>query len=134
VLADAATSVAAIVGLALAYRFGWNWIDPAVGLIGACVIASWAIGLMRHCGAVLLDSVPDRKVEIAIRTRLEVGDDRITDLHVWQIGPGHRAAVIALVSDDPKPVADYKARLAGLAGLSHVTVEVARCPDHAHAH
>ena len=127
VLADAATSVAAIVGLALAWRFGWVWIDPVVGIAGACVIAMWAVKLIRDSGAVLLDTVPDRRLATVIRSRLEIHDDRITDLHLWRIGPGHQAAVISIVTDVPKPPATYKRRLAGLAGLSHVTIEVEPC-------
>jgi len=130
VIADAATSVAAIAGLAMAWRFGWAWIDPVVGLIGACVIASWAVRLIRDCGAVLLDTVPDQGLKSLIRTRLEIKDDRVSDLHLWQIGPGHRAAVISIVTADPKPPAIYKKRLAGISGLSHVTVEVDHCAAH----
>ena len=127
VLADAATSVLAIGGLVLARAFDWAWIDPVVGLIGACVIASWAYGLMRDAGAVLLDVVPDRHIESDIRRRLEIGGDRISDLHLWQVGPGHRAAVISIVADRPQAPSVYKERLAGLHNLSHVTIEVEPC-------
>jgi cation diffusion facilitator family transporter len=130
VLADAATSVAAIAGLSIAWRFDWPFIDPLVGLLGAAVIASWAVSLIRSCSAVLLDTVPDSHLETMIRQRLELKDDRITDLHLWRVGPGHAAAVIALVSDRPKPPSVYKKRLAGLRGLSHITLEVEQCPDH----
>jgi cation diffusion facilitator family transporter len=128
VIADAATSVLAIAALLLAGNFGWLWIDPLVGIVGACVIASWAIGLMRDSGKVLIDVVPSDDQSVAIRQRLEVGGDRVSDLHLWQIGPGHQSAVIAIVSDDPQPPAFYKDRLVGLPSLSHVTVEVTRCP------
>jgi cation diffusion facilitator family transporter len=107
---------------------GWSWADPAVGLIGSVVIASWAVGLIRASGAVLLDVRADEKLEKVIRARLEAGDERVTDLHLWQVGPGHRAVLVSLVSDKPKPPAVYKRRLAGLKGLSHVTVEVETCP------
>jgi cation diffusion facilitator family transporter len=130
VLADAATSVAAVGGLAIAWWFDWPWVDPVVGLVGAAVIASWALTLIRDCGAVLLDVVPDHRIEDTIRTRLEANGERVTDLHLWRVGPGHQAAVIALVTDDPKPPSVYKKRLSGLHGLSHVTIEVERCPDH----
>jgi cation diffusion facilitator family transporter len=128
VLADAATSVLAIAALLAAMYSGWVWTDPAVGLIGSVVIASWAFGLIKASGAVLLDVRADEKLERVIRARMEVGDDRVTDLHLWQVGPGHRAVVVSLVSDKPKPPAVYKKRLAGLEGLSHVTVEVETCP------
>jgi len=127
VLADAATSVLAIAALVIAMFSGWNRTDPAVGLIGSVVIASWAWTLIRDAGSVLLDVTFDRKLERDIRARLEEGEDRVTDLHVWQLGPGHCAAVISLVSDAPLQPAIYKERLHDLKGLSHVTVEVERC-------
>jgi cation diffusion facilitator family transporter len=129
VVADALTSVLAIAALLLAWRFGWIWIDPAVGLIGAAVIASWGFALTRSAGAVLLDVTADRDLASTIRQRLEQNEDRISDLHLWQVGPGHRAAVISIVTHDPQPPAAYKKRLADLEALSHVTVEVERCGD-----
>ena len=128
VLADAATSVLAILALLVAMSSQWVWIDPLVGMVGSAVIASWAYGLIRQSGAVLLDVASDKAVESAIRERLETRGDRITDLHLWQIGPGHQAAVVSIVSDRPQAPAAYKSRLADVPGLSHVTVEVQRCP------
>src|SRR6266851_2933217 len=116
VLADAATSVLAIGALVVAMISGWVWADPAVGIVGSLVIASWAIGLIRDAGAVLLDVSFDRKLQATIRARLEAGDDRITDLHLWQVGPGHCAAVISLVSEAPLAPATYKERLHDLKG------------------
>jgi cation diffusion facilitator family transporter len=133
VLADAATSVLAILALVVAMAAQWVWADPAVGIIGSLVIASWAYGLIRDSGAVLLDVSADKNIENTIRDRLETKGDRVTDLHLWQVGPGHRAAVISIVSEHPLPPATYKRRLGGLRGLSHVTVEVETCPDPAHA-
>src|ERR1700759_3975391 len=127
VIADAATSMLAIAALATSMHFGWTWADPVVGIVGAAVIASWAVGLIRSSGAVLLDVNSDGKMEALIRARLETRGDRVTDLHLWQLGPGHRAAVVSLISDDPLPPSRYKRRLSGLHGLSHVTVEVERC-------
>jgi cation diffusion facilitator family transporter len=129
VLADAATSLLAIAALVLAMLSNWVWADPAVGIIGSLVIASWAFGLVRMSGAVLLDVNADHDLKEIIRGRIESKGDRVTDLHLWQIGPGHRAAVISVVSDHPLPPATYKRRLGGLRGLSHVTVEVETCPD-----
>src|SRR5262249_25973277 len=94
------------------------------------VIISWAYGLIRDSGAVLLDVAPDAAIENAIRERLETDGDRLTDLHLWQIGPGHRAAVVSLVSDRPLAPSAYKDRLSRIPSLSHVTVEVERCPPH----
>jgi cation diffusion facilitator family transporter len=130
VLADAATSVLAIAALVVAMLAGWVWTDPVVGIVGSLVIASWAFGLIRDAGSVLLDVSADTGLEGVIRARLETRGDRVTDLHLWQIGPGHRAAVIALLSDQPLPPAIYKKRLQGLKDLSHVTVEVELCPHH----
>jgi cation diffusion facilitator family transporter len=132
VLADAATSILAILALVMAMRLQWVWADPAVGIVGSLVIASWAYGLIRDSGAVLLDVSADKTIETVIRDRLETKGDRVTDLHLWQVGPGHRAAVISIVSDHPLPPATYKRRLRGLRGLSHVTVEVEMCPDPSH--
>jgi cation diffusion facilitator family transporter len=129
VLADAATSILAIAGLVVAMSAQWVWADPAVGFIGSIVIASWAYGLIRSSGAVPLDVSADKNLETVIRDRLETKGDRVTDLHVWQVGPGHRAAVISVVSDQPLAPADYKDRLGGLRGLSHVTIEVETCPN-----
>jgi cation diffusion facilitator family transporter len=129
VLADAATSVLAIVALVTAMAAQWVWADPAVGIIGSLVIAGWAFGLIRDSGRVLLDVSADKKLEGVIRDRLETKGDKVTDLHLWQVGPGHRAAVISLVSDHPLPPATYKRRLRGLRGLSHVTVEVEACGE-----
>jgi cation diffusion facilitator family transporter len=127
VLADAATSLLAIAALAVAMYTKWVRADPMVGLVGSFVIASWAYGLVRDSGAVLLDVRADEDLETVIRDRIETRGDRITDLHVWQVGPGHCAAVIAVVSDHPLPPATYKRRLGGLKRLCHITVEVERC-------
>jgi cation diffusion facilitator family transporter len=128
VIADAAVSVLAIVGLSAGRLLGWVWMDPLMGLVGTLVIANWSWRLARQSGAVLLDMRADRDVAGEIVRRLEVAGDRIADLHLWRIGPGHNAAVVSLVSDRPEPPAVYKAQLAGLAGLSHVTIEVQPCP------
>ncbi|PZQ16180.1 MAG: cation transporter [Ancylobacter novellus] len=129
VLADALTSVVAIVGLAAGWLLGWRWMDPAVGALGAVMIASWSVSLARQTGRTLVDSPVDEALEGEIRRRLETGDVAVTDLHVWRVGPGHLAAIVSLVTHDPQEPAAYKAKLSDLDGLSHVTVEVNRCPD-----
>jgi cation diffusion facilitator family transporter len=134
VLADALTSVLAIGALLSAWHFGFVWIDPLVGIVGSGVIISWAVSLIRSSGAVLLDTVPQQGLLQRIRTLLETGDDRVTDLHLWRVGPGHAAAIISILSDRPEPPDAYKKKLDGIPGLSHVTVEVRHCPDHAFAH
>ncbi len=129
VIADAAVSIFVIVALLLARAFGWAWLDPAVGLVGAVVIVSWAFGLLRDAGGVLLDMTPDEKMKDIIRSRLETNGDFVSDLHLWRVGPGHRAAMVSVVSSNPEPAEALRARLADLPGLSHVTIEVLTCPD-----
>jgi cation diffusion facilitator family transporter len=127
VLADALTSVMTIAGLTLAWTFGWTFMDPLVGLIGMIVILSWGYSLVRSAGGVLLDIVPDPALAGRIRERIEVDHDRLADLHLWQLGPGHVAVIASVVSDHPQAPVVYKRRLEGLSGLSHVTVEVNEC-------
>ena len=131
VLADAMTSVLAIAGLLAGRLYGWVWMDPLMGIVGAGVIAVWSLGLIRSSGAVLLDTVPSPKLVSLIRDRLEIEGDRLTDLHLWRVGPGHTAVIAVVICDRPQPPAVYKARLNGLVGISHVTVEVHPCPNHA---
>ena len=131
VLADAATSVLAIAALLAGRYYGLNWLDPIMGIAGAILIGRWSIKLMRASGAVLTDAVPDPQLAGQVREKLEVGDDRVADLHLWRLGPGHTAVVVTIVSDAPQEPEHYKERLHGLPSLSHVTVEVQRCP-HAH--
>jgi cation diffusion facilitator family transporter len=130
VLADAMTSVLAIVALLAGRFYGWVWLDPVMALVGVAVILSWSAGLLRSAGAVLLDMQPDRRLPARIRKALEVGGDRVSDLHLWRLGPGHLGLIAAVVSDHPAEPSAYKRRLAGLSALSHVTIEVHHCPDH----
>ncbi len=128
VLADALTSVLAIVALLTGRFFGWYWMDPMMGIVGAAVIAVWAYRLLRSSGAVLLDTVTDPQLAGQIKRRLEVGTDRVADLHLWRLGPGHAGVIAAIVADEPESPDRYKARLRDLSGLSHVTIEVHACP------
>lgn len=125
VLADALTSVLAIVALLMGLLNGWNWADPLMGVVGALVIARWSWGLIGDTGRVLLDAAPkDGALRNEVRAALERGDTRITDLHVWQLGPGHHGAIVSLASAAPEPPSRYKARLAHIGQLSHVTIEI----------
>ncbi|MCS6780033.1 MAG: CDF family Co(II)/Ni(II) efflux transporter DmeF [Geminicoccaceae bacterium] len=133
VLADALTSLLAIAALLAGRELGWSALDPAVALLGAAMILHWAYRLLRASGAVLLDASPDPGLEQRIRGRLEQGSDRIADFHLWRLGPGHLGLLVSLVSDRPEPPAVYKARLADLPHLAHVTIEVHRCADRAPA-
>jgi cation diffusion facilitator family transporter len=130
VLADALTSIAAIVALVLGRWLGWVWLDPAIGLAGAFVIARWAVGLMRDTGAVLLDAAGDPGLARAVRAAIEVGDEKVNDLHLWRVGPGRHAAIVSLVTEVPLEPEIYKQRLAHLPQIVHVSIEPHRCPDH----
>lgn len=125
VLADALTSVLAIVALLAGSVYGWLWLDPAMGIVGALVIARWSLGLIHAAGGVLVDYVPaDEDLPEEIRSAIEVEGDVVIDLHVWQLGPGHHGAIVSVVSDNPKAPSLYRAKLAHIHDLSHVTVEV----------
>ena len=131
VLADAATSVLAIVALAAGYYFGLAILDPLSGLVGAAVIASWSYGLIRDSAMVLLDADADPQMSWEIRKMLE-GElgTRVADLHLWRLGPGHRGLIVSLVSPDATSAETIKAALRRhYPDLSHVTVEVAVCAD-----
>lgn len=124
VMADAAVSVLVIVGLLLARLFGWVWMDPLAGIVGAFVIASWSYGLVRDTGAILLDMCPDREVEQGIRRTIETGGDRLSDLHVWRLGPSHLGAIVSVVTEQGRDPAYYRERLTRFRSLSHITIEV----------
>ena len=131
VLADAATSVLALFALISGAVFGLSALDPLVGLLGAFVIARWAVQLMRQAGLVLLDVEDDPMLASAIRRTLE--DDlhaQIADLHLWRLGPGHRGLIVSLVSPVARSAGEIKDELRRRhTGLSHVTIEVAICQD-----
>jgi cation diffusion facilitator family transporter len=124
VLSDALTSLLAIAALSAAAYFDLHWLDPIAGLLGMIVITIWAYSLIRSAAAVLLDAMPSRARAELIRQRLEMEGDRVTDLHVWRLGPGHLGVLAAIVSKHPQPPSHYKARLDGIEDLSHVTIEV----------
>jgi cation diffusion facilitator family transporter len=124
VMADAAVSVLVIVGLLLARAFGWLWMDPLAGIVGACVIASWSYGLIRDTGAILLDMLPDSATERGIRQTIEGDGDRLTDLHLWRLGPGHLAAIVSVATDQARGPDFYRQQLSRFKSLSHLTVEV----------
>jgi len=123
-LADAATSVAAILAIGLAWAFGWVGLDPVIGMVGAIVILRWAYLLMRSSGATLLDAQPSAELTQAIRAEIEALGDRVTDLHVWRVGPGHLAGIVSIVTAKSRDVDFYRAALTGIANLSHLTIEV----------
>ena len=124
VMADAAVSVLVITGLLLARTFGWLWMDPLAGIIGASVIASWSYGLIRDTGAILLDMNPDRRMADNLRQAVERDGDQIADLHLWRLGPGHLGAIISVITTQSREADYYRARLGRFKSLSHLTVEV----------
>ncbi|GAC1669519.1 MAG: CDF family Co(II)/Ni(II) efflux transporter DmeF [Steroidobacteraceae bacterium] len=124
VTADAAVSSLVLIGLILARVFGWLWMDPAAGIVGACVIASWSYGLIRDTGSILLDMNPDRALAEKLRKAIEVDGDRLDDLHLWRVGPGHLAAIVSIATARGRDPLYYRNRLACFKILSHVTVEV----------
>jgi len=127
VAADAAVSVMVIVGLVLARAFGWMWMDPLAGMVGACVIASWSYGLIRDTGSILLDMVPDRRMAENVRGVIEGEGDRVADLHLWRLGPGHLGAIIAVSTEqEARGPEHYRRLLARFPSLAHLSIEVQR--------
>jgi cation diffusion facilitator family transporter len=124
VLADAIVSVLVIAGLLLGRTFGWLFMDPLAGLAGAAVIASWSYGLIRDTGAILLDMNPDRGMAERVRATIERDGDRLEDLHLWRLGPGHLGAILSVVTTKPRDAGHYRCLLRHFRNLSHVTVEV----------
>jgi cation diffusion facilitator family transporter len=126
VMADAAVSVLVIVGLLLARAFGWLWMDPLAGIIGACVIASWSYGLIRDTGAILLDRIPDSRLAIEVRDLIESDGSTLADLHLWRLGPGHLGAIVSVCPKEGRTADYYRAKLARYRSLSHITIEIHR--------
>jgi Co/Zn/Cd efflux system component len=98
--------------------------DPLAGLVGAVVIANWSFGLLRDTGGILLDRTPDARMAGKVRKAIESDGDRVTDLHLWRLGPGHLGAIVSVVTAKSRGADYYRRKLARFADLSHVTVEV----------
>ncbi|KHK90308.1 CDF family Co(II)/Ni(II) efflux transporter DmeF [Novosphingobium malaysiense] len=126
VLADALTSVLAIVALGAGLYLGWSWMDALMGIVGAVVIGRWSWGLLRDTAAVLVDAAGNPSLEAEIRDAMEDADTAIADLHVWQVGPGKYSAIVSLVATDPRPAAEYRSRVSMHEELVHLTVETRR--------
>jgi cation diffusion facilitator family transporter len=126
VLADAAVSLLVIGGLSLGWYFGWTFMDPVAGLIGAAVIATWSFTLIRDTGAILLDMTPDRAMAERMRETIEADGDRLTDLHLWRLGPGHLGAILSVATRQQRGADYYQSLLRRFRALSHVTVQVQR--------
>jgi len=130
VLADALTSVTAIMALTAGKFLGWTWMDPVMGMVGSVIVAVWAVGLVRETSGILLDRTPQSSdLPDEIRRAVESdGDSLVTDLHVWQVGARQYAAIVGIIADNPKPLQAYRDLLREHEELVHVTVEVRRCP------
>ncbi|GAB6140349.1 CDF family Co(II)/Ni(II) efflux transporter DmeF [Methylosoma difficile] len=135
VLADALTSVLAIAALLAGKYFALNWLDPTMGIVGALIISHWAYGLIKETSPLLIDASAPLAYKTAIQQLIEDdADNRVADLHIWRIGPGHFAAIVSVVSHQPNTPDYYKnllhsARHLGKGNqLSHITIEVNRCP------
>ncbi len=124
VLSDVAVGVLAIIGLLAGRFFGWHWLDPVMGLVGAYVIGRWAIALAAASGNVLLDRVPDAALERAIRARLLQGGGELTDFHFWRLGPGHHGLIAAVRTKEAVPSGVLRESLSIFPTLSHVTIQV----------
>jgi cation diffusion facilitator family transporter len=130
VIADAMTSVLAIIALTTGKYFGWVWMDPVMGIVGSLVIAKWSYGLLRDTSAILLDRVADKETVAAIQAAIEAdADNRVADIHVWVVGSHQMSAIISIVTHFPKEPQHYKKLLASFHDLAHLTVEIHRSPD-----
>lgn len=132
VLADAFTSVTAIVALTAGKFLGWTWLDPVMGIVGSAVVSVWAFGLVRDTSGILLDRTPESSdLPDEIRRAVESdGDSLVTDLHVWQVSAGKFAAIVSIVAHEPGPVETYRKLFREHEELVHVTIEVHRCLQH----
>ena len=130
VLADALTSLLAIVALLSGKYFGWNWLDPVMGIVGAIIITRWSYGLLKQTSPILLDGSIEEEYQSAITETIEKdSDNRVSDIHIWKVGANHYAAIISLVTHFPKPVGYYKDLLIDFHKLSHTTIEINMCED-----
>jgi cation diffusion facilitator family transporter len=128
VLADALTSILAIIALCGGKFGGWVWLDAVMGIVGAGVIAKWAYQLLQDSGAVLLDGAIDQQTRLEILSILESdADNRVTDLHIWYLSQHHLSAIISLVTHYPQPPQHYKSLLQSIPSLAHVSIEVNPC-------
>jgi cation diffusion facilitator family transporter len=128
VLADALTSLLAIIALVAGMFLGWVWLDAVMGIVGALVITRWSWGLLRDTSAILLDSDVSPATVEAVQATIEAdADNRVADLHVWRVGPHHLAAIISVVTHYPQPPEHYKELLHDIPNLAHISVEVQPC-------
>jgi cation diffusion facilitator family transporter len=133
VMADALTSLLAIIALLAAKYFGLNWMDPVMGMVGACLVARWSIGLLRDTSRVLLDKQGPETMQQVITESIEAnGDSKVSDLHLHAIGPNTYSLVVAVVASDPLSPSAYKDCIPNDLGLAHINVEVHQCDSDQH--
>ena len=127
-IADALTSLLAIIALVSGKYFGWDWLDPVMGIVGAVIITRWSFGLLKQTGPILLDGSIDESYRAAVKETIEKdSDNQISDIHIWKVGANHYAAIISLVTQFPKSTEYYKELLNDFHKLSHITIEVNVC-------
>jgi len=132
VLADALTSLLAIVALSAGKAFGWVWMDPCMGIVGAVIITKWAYGLLMDTGRILLDRDVDPGFVSAIVQRIEAeSDNRVSDIHVWRVGAESLSVILSIVTHHPQPPEHYKELIRDFDEVAHVTVEVNPCEGEA---
>ena len=130
VIADAMTSLLAIIALVSGKYLGWNWLDPVMGIVGAIIITRWSYGLLKQTGPILLDASIEEEYQLKIKDAIEKdSDNKISDIHIWKVGANHYAAIISLVTHFPNSTEHYKSLLSDFHKLSHVTIEVNECKD-----
>ena len=130
VIADAMTSLLAIIALVSGKYLGWNWLDPVMGIVGAIIITRWSYGLLKQTGPILLDASIEEDYQLKIKDAIEKdSDNKISDIHIWKVGATHYAAIISLVTHFPNSTEHYKGLLSDFHKLSHVTIEVNECKD-----
>jgi cation diffusion facilitator family transporter len=129
VLADALTSFLAIFALLTGKHFGWVWMDPGMGLVGALVITRWSYGLLRDTSRILLDREVNSELSAKIRSTIEAdADNLVADLHVWQVSPQYLSIILTVVTHFPKAPDHYKKLLKDITGNAHISVEVHEGP------
>lgn len=132
VMADALTSLLAIIALFTGKMFGWIWMDPIMGIVGALLITRWSYRLLIDTGKILLDRDINQEAVAEIQAKIESdSDNKVSDIHVWRVGSYHLSAIISIVTHHPKPPEYYKTLLADFEEIVHVTVEVIECDDEA---
>lgn len=125
VIADALTSVLAIVALLAGRYLDWKWVDPVVALVGALVILKWGYSLMKECGRQLIDLDPSNKHRDQVKSALEqIDGTRVIDLHLWRVGPKQLVCVVSVASREPKTLGDYKRAVMAVAPVDHLTIEI----------